>query len=107
MFSICIRSKAVYPAVHSLSALKCNFNTEFENAAFKRIDFFHGLSYKEYDFLKTLWPKLPTFLQIDYSFIKPNLSNLKPIPQKGKLVLIGNNKSAYNNHLDIIEIINT
>lgn len=82
-----------------------DFNTEFENAAFERIDFFHGLSNNEYDFLKTLWPKLPTFLQIDFSFIKPNLSNLKPIPQKGKLVLIGNNKSAYNNHLDIIEIL--
>jgi hypothetical protein len=73
---------------------------EFERAAFKRIDYFLGLSQVEYEFLKGYWPQLPSFMQISYNQ-HTVINNFKKI--KSNLIIIGNNRSAYNNHLDIIE----
>ena len=79
-----------------------SFENEFEKAI-KRINFFQGLSDVEYSFLKKKWPELPRFLQNPYSqIIKCN----KSIQSKTNKIVIGNNRSAYNNHLDILNIIN-
>lgn len=72
---------------------------EINKAAFKRADFFLGLSKSEYDFLKIKWPDLPPFLQLDLSTVKSK--DVKK--NKSNLIVLGNNKNAYNNHLDIID----
>jgi len=73
---------------------------EFFVSAFKRVDYFLGLSEKEFHFLRGIWPKLPPFLQI--GFDRYDVIN-KEITHKTNLILLGNNRSAYNNHLDLIE----
>lgn len=75
---------------------------EFEKAAFNRADYFYGVSEKEFEFLKKFWPHLPPFLQLSYTpYTKINKFRKK----ESNLIIIGNNRSAYNNHLDIIELI--
>jgi len=97
--------------VQNLNKLRfsTNLKMEFEKAAFHRVDYFHGLSKNEYDFLKDFWPHLPAFLQIDYSFLNINYLAVSKADsfQKGEnnLIIIGNNRSAYNNHLDVINFI--
>lgn len=78
---------------------KANPNKEFERAAFNRIDYFLGLSENEHIYLKTIWPKLPEFFQISY---KPYLKTKEFSKPKNNSIILGNNKSAYNNHSDII-----
>ncbi|MDD2635910.1 MAG: hypothetical protein PHW82_10465 [Bacteroidales bacterium] len=81
---------------------KTIFKNEFEKAAFSRVNYFHGLSLAEYLFLKGYWPKLPPFLQISYNQ-HSEIHNFRK--KESNLIIIGNNRSAYNNHLDIIEVI--
>lgn len=69
-------------------------------AAFSRADFFLGLSKIEYDFLKSKWPKLPSFIQLNLR----QQSNPEVVKKtNSNLIILGNNKSSYNNHLDIID----
>jgi dTDP-N-acetylfucosamine:lipid II N-acetylfucosaminyltransferase len=86
-----------------------NSKTEFKKAAFNRVDYFHGLSEKEYDFLKEFWPQLPPFLQKDYSNLKGNNESNREInyyhKSENNLIILGNNRSAYNNHLDLLDLI--
>lgn len=88
--------------LYSKVRFKSSYKHEFHNAAFKRIDYFHGLSDKEYEFLKGIWPQLPPFLQISYNQ-HTTINNYSE--KKSNLIIIGNNRSAYNNHLDIIDLI--
>ena len=70
------------------------------NNAFKRIDFFLGISKSEYEFLKTIWKNLPPFLQLNMtSYLEIN--TIKRV--KTNLIILGNNRSPANNHLDIID----
>lgn len=73
---------------------------EFSKAAFQRSDYFLGLSEKEYVFLKDFWKDLPPFLQIDFD---PYLRMDTGGGLKKDLILLGINRSPYNNHLDILE----
>ena len=84
-----------------LSMLKYRGHPENEinKAKFKRADFFLGLSESEYDFLKVEWPKLPPFLQLDFSSL--NIKNFEK--NKSNSIILGNSRNAYNNHLDIID----
>ena len=88
-------------SLFNILRFKTNFNIEFNKAAFSRIDYFLGFSEKEHRFLKEFWPKLPPFLQISYDpYPKVNI-----YPKNGSKLIIGNNRSAFNNHLDIIDLI--
>lgn len=88
--------------LYSFFRFKTTPGNEFEKAAFSRIDYFHGLSAKEYQFLKKIWPQLPPFLQISYS---PHTEINDFREKTSNLIIIGNNRSNYNNHLDVIELI--
>lgn len=73
---------------------------EFNNAAFKRANYFLGISRMEYDFLKMHWPGLPEFMQLCIPF-QATIKNRTKF--NSNIVIVGNNRSAYNNHIDIIE----
>jgi len=89
-----------------IKKLLFNYNLKYRffpkkelNNACKRINYFNCLSYEEYEYLSSKFT-LPEFLQVPYPKrnIEINLNN-----KKGNKILIGNNRSAYNNHFDIIE----
>lgn len=81
--------------------------TQFTKAL-NRINFFLGISETEYRFLSENWGKLPHFIQLSIT-----LTNKDSIPpdfrlKKGEaspLIIAGNSKSLYNNHIDIIKLI--
>ena len=88
---------------HSISQIKdLLFSSKDEfDLALNRINYFLGLSDYEYFDLKLKWPNLPEFVQIPYS----KLSFNEEIGIKENVIIVGNNRSAYNNHLDILELI--
>jgi len=67
-----------------------------------RISIFLCFSQKEYDHLLTRWPNLPIFVRLP---IKPSPGIVSDFFQKEKYIIVGNNRSFFNNHLDVIEII--
>lgn len=76
--------------------------------AMRRIDFIVTLSKIEYDFLKLIWPELPTFIQFPHYYSalttdKPDFGVLKV--HKKPIIILGNSKMYYNNHLDIFQLI--
>lgn len=68
---------------------------------FKRIDRILLFSEEEYFYLKKYWKDLPEFLRLPIV----NDFNYKNYEKKN-IVIVGNSRSIFNNHLDIIEIIN-
>lgn len=77
--------------------------------SFRRINYFLGLSFEEYQSLQSLWPDLPNFVKLPH-FHAQRQSKTEIFGQKSEkspLIIIGNNRSSYNNHLDIIDIINS
>jgi len=78
-----------------------NYNFNFQKAL-TRIDLFLGLFEEEYLLIKKLEPNLPKFVRFYYSqkkvIFNSNLENRKP------LLIIGNSRNHYNNHLDILNI---
>ena len=68
----------------------------------KRINFFLCLSQEEYDHLLTRWPDLPVFVRFP---ISPYHDAVNDVLAKKKIIILGNNKTYFNNHLDIIEVI--
>lgn len=80
---------------------KTNSQFEFEKSI-NRINFFQGLSKIEYLFLSEKWSSLPVFLQNPFS---QGNKGERSIQTKSNLIILGNNRSAYNNHLDILNII--
>lgn len=80
---------------------RTSYNKEF-NKALKRIDYLLGLSVYEYNNLKQIWPYLPQFIQYTYTFqVKTGIECF----EKSNEIIVGNNRNAYNNHLDILELI--
>ncbi|MRS05647.1 hypothetical protein EG832_20885, partial [bacterium] len=73
--------------------------------AIKRIDYFLSFSLEEYEYLKKRWANLPTFvrLSVDESYLTEKQAN----QIRNGSVIIGNNKSRYNNNLDVIRLIET
>ncbi|PIY97323.1 MAG: hypothetical protein COY66_00295 [Candidatus Kerfeldbacteria bacterium CG_4_10_14_0_8_um_filter_42_10] len=71
--------------------------------AMKKIDFIIGLSKLEHEQLKSFWSELPNFVQSPFDL----LENAPPIDisKKEDLILLGNSMSPYNNHFDIVGII--
>lgn len=63
----------------------------------------------EYDYLKSLWGQLPRFIpwsleSANYYTKKIDFNSEYP---KEALMIVGNSRSHYNNHLDILELIDT
>jgi dTDP-N-acetylfucosamine:lipid II N-acetylfucosaminyltransferase len=80
---------------------KMFFHKDIFLLSVKRIDYFFGMYEEEYKHLKSFWPSLPTFVstlvlkgEVDYKFI-----------EKKPYFIVGNNRSFYNNHSDIIQLI--
>lgn len=69
----------------------------------KRIDGFWGLADTEYFFIKKYWPDLPPFYQHGYKD-KYSVSRNTTIAKR-KQIIIGNSRWAYNNHLDVLDVI--
>jgi len=84
----------------NLLKYRTTFEKEFKKAL-KRVNYFCGVSDMEYQFLKTKWTGLPQFLQWPLSNIESNTNT----PTKNNQIILGNNRSAYNNHLDVLEIL--
>ena len=81
---------------------------EIFKKAIKRIDYMLVLSKEEYDYLQSIWLYLPPLLQIPHRFFDDNL-DLPYIKVEKEIlkpkIVIGNNRSSYNNHIDIIDLI--
>ncbi len=78
-----------------------NKNNDFSDVI-KHIDYFMCYSREEYDFLLKKWTYIPEFIKLS---ISPTFKPIKDFLNKEKLIIIGNNRSSYNNNLDIIKII--
>lgn len=66
----------------------------------ERINFFHCLSEEEHIQLKEHF-ELPKFIQIPYQIDVDLVYSEK----QGNTIIIGNNRSAYNNHFEILDIV--
>src|SRR5690625_3217634 len=74
--------------------------------AVSRIDYFLGLSSVEYKLLTKRWKSLPPFIKLSsYPTKSKVLSYDKNTKKEKKIILLGNSKSYYNNHLDILDIV--
>lgn len=73
---------------------------EIDKAIFSRTNFLLGISKQEYEFLKSIWPNLPPFLQHNLPPYKDSKTFVK---SKSNLIILGNNRRHYNNHLEIIQ----
>jgi hypothetical protein len=74
---------------------------EFQKAM-KRIDYFFGLYQEEYNHLEEQWPILPKFIRRPVR--KPEEYNSGYLNEKENTIIVGNNRSVYNNHLDVFKI---
>lgn len=76
-------------------------------AGMTRIDFFFGLLENEYASLLEYWPDLPEFVRLPMLGTELSSSADRHVPGQAKKnhVIMGNSRSAYNNHLDILDII--
>lgn len=84
------------------SILKQQDSNEEFNRAVRRIDYFLCLSRDEYDLLKSMIPELPQFVQRPYESCDRNYI---PKAISNPVVVLGNSKSPYNNHLDLIQMV--
>lgn len=77
--------------------------------AVNRIDYMMALCTEEYDFLLKLWEDLPEFIQLCFGFTKRESLKLPEtaikIKNQKRLVVVGNNRLMFNNHLDVIDLI--
>ena len=86
-----------------------NIGKVYKNQIFlksiSRCDVFFALYEEEYLMLKTMFPNLPQFIQvslnIDYLQSKPMIEI-----KKEKYFLVGNSRNIWNNHFDILDIVN-
>lgn len=69
----------------------------------KRINVFLGISNVEYQALKNDWPLLPPFIQVPHYW--SGLSLINQLGPKEDLILLGNSRQPANNHLDVMNII--
>jgi len=70
--------------------------------AISRIDLFLGLSKMEYEYLLRCWEQIPRFMQLSVS--SPFQIDAKQF-DKDNTIIIGNSRTIFNNHLDIIDMI--
>jgi len=76
--------------------------------AIARINYMLVLSTEEYKLLNIYWPDLPEFIQLPHRYFDESLTppslGIKMKHEK-PVIVIGNSRSWYNNHIDLIEMI--
>lgn len=83
--------------------LKWGFYLKFNfEEVVNRVNLFMGLIQEEYDYLITRWPNLPIFVRLPIHLTDGCFSEFD---LKEKYIIVGNSRNLYNNHLDVIEII--
>lgn len=75
--------------------------------AMKRADSFWCLSDIEYEFLLRYWPALPQLVQLPFvGRARADRTGVDALVRsKRNEVIVGNSRSAYNNHLDVLDIV--
>lgn len=93
-------------SVHGIIKFRGSHEANFQKAL-KRIDFMLVLCREEYNILLNYWPDLPEFIQLSHPTIDADISIFEDefTRLKTNAVIIGNNRSSYNNHLDVMEVI--
>lgn len=88
------------------------FHTTVEGVfinSIKRMDFMLVLTLEEHEEMLKLFPFLPKAIKLSNK--KQNVSASEELEEKlnvlDKTIVLGNNKSVYNNHFDLIEIVKT
>lgn len=99
------KKKIYYPLLKIYYYLKYKY---IFDRAVKRINYMLVLSNEEYSFLKNNWKNLPEFIQLPHIFFEETL-RIPDTKKKEKnttpTIVIGNSRNSYNNHLDVIELI--
>lgn len=77
------------------------------NRVLDRLNYFLALSEEEYQLLKQYWPTLPQFIKLPHFHFDRKLVEVdfQKKEKEKPLIILGNNRSSYNNHLDIIDLI--
>jgi len=99
------KKKIYYPLLKIYYYLKYKY---IFDKAVKRINYMLVLSNEEYSFLKNIYKTLPEFIQLPHIFFEETLTlpnTKKKDNNTPPTIVIGNNRSSYNNHLDVIELI--
>lgn len=91
--------KRIKYAIISLSLYGTMYRNEVAKAML-RADAVAMLYKEEYEYLNQKF-KLPTFIQIPYE----RKRSFNDFIQKDNLIIIGNSRNRYNNHLDVIQMI--
>jgi dTDP-N-acetylfucosamine:lipid II N-acetylfucosaminyltransferase len=99
-FSKFFNYKIIYGKLESIIRNRYFIGDHFAEAI-ERIDLFMCLSEQEYNHLSHFWKNLPPFVQIPTNFKFPQRST----NAKTDMVIIGNSRSIFNNHIDIIDLI--
>lgn len=95
------KTKHIAGKIEQLVKYQTTLKNEFSKAL-QRVDYFICLSKTEYQFLRKYWLNLPSFIQYPFTlYSNGNKNYLKKTNQ----IIVGNNRSAFNNHLDIIDLI--
>lgn len=71
----------------------------------KRVDLLLCLSKYEYDHLIEHWPDLPRFVQLPTLEFPLRKQGIIYENAQKKAIIVGNNRGIYNNHIDIIDLI--
>lgn len=95
-------SGQIRKAVSAARPLNFMLDLSFENAV-SRVDCLLCLSRSEYDELLETWPDLPQCLVIPTWYQWETESAEDLWAAKEPVIILGNNRSIYNNHLDIIK----
>lgn len=74
--------------------------------AIDRIDFMLNISIQEYNYLSSYWENLPEYIELPVwkGLIKGKIFEQSLAKKKNKIV-VGNSRNAFNNHLDMINMI--
>ncbi len=73
--------------------------------AMSRIDYMITISELEHKYINNIWPQLPPYIQAPYSHHAPKFTPL--LCDKNPIMIVGHSRSMYNNHLDVIKILQT
>jgi dTDP-N-acetylfucosamine:lipid II N-acetylfucosaminyltransferase len=101
-----LRTEFIESTIILKSMLKWGYTpTSLFHNAVRRIDYFLSFSKDEFDYLSERWKNLPCFvrLSVDESYLPEG--QLDRVIERS--VIIGNNRSSYNNNLDVINLIET
>jgi dTDP-N-acetylfucosamine:lipid II N-acetylfucosaminyltransferase len=72
--------------------------------AISRIDLMAGLFVEEYTDLQNIWPTLPEFIPIPFQKMASSILTDSSLDKKN-IVVVGNSRSFFNNHLDVLRIV--